>query len=347
MERQDVSRDYLHTCAGLHAQLMRIRYGYAHGINRIEGASAGIRSSRRLTYEDINTIRNNDVWNADVFGYWPSRTEIESALESTTWDFWNLPKREDEAIEHLFQVFRQIEPVSVILRFAVPKHYGIISPPVEHVLGLGSFRRHTDRYHAYLAELRKLRDIRGFANAANVDMALWVLQVGVLDGLLRTHLPEKNYKALKEGFEQDSELREIWAGNLTRRLFSNIPRADLAEALLKTDICLAGQIAGIEFEWSVKKFLGAGPDDKLGELVYGRLPQRVREIYQDGRAATRICIRCKEAVRTRNRAVHSHQALKNEEVVRLIECTSSVSGLPPKIQFFGLYFEHEYGISLG
>ena len=284
-------RDYLHICRDLHAQVTEIRYGRAQDLTGIENAVAGIRSKRRLTYDDIERIRDGQVWNADVFGHWPSRTEVESILKSTEWDFWNLPKREKKAISSLLLVFRQIELVSVILRFVVPRHYGIMSPPVEKVLGLGPFRRHTDEYRAYLKNLRQIRDDRCFDTTADVDMALWVLQLGVLDNTLADHLPKNQYRALQDGFRQDSKLREIRVGNLTRQLFSDMPRAELAEALLATNVELAGQIAGIEFERSVRLLTQAGASDKLRDLVNDRLPDRIRDACKDEHESTRMFCR--------------------------------------------------------
>ena len=293
-------------------------------LNRIEDATAKVRSSRQLTYDDIEKIRDSTIWDANVFGYWPPRAAVESRLEATKWDFWNLPKREDEAIADLLQVFRQIEPVSVILRFVVPQHYGILSPPVEKVFGLGAFRRHSEKYRAYLENLREVKRDRGFENAADVDMALWVLQVGVLDGLLSTCLPTGEYEALKDGFKQDSKLREIRVGNLTRQLFTDMSRLELAEALLVTNIELAGQIAGVEFERCVKHLTRAAANDKLGPLVNGLLPDLIREVCRDSHLSTKLIVGSKEAVRTRNKAVHPGQIPRKEEVERLIEATKEV-----------------------
>lgn len=93
MERRGaISGDYLHGCRDLHARVTRIRYGRMQNLAAIEEAAAGIRSSRRLTYDDIEGIRDGRIWNADAFGYWPPRNEIESILESQEWDFWNLPR---------------------------------------------------------------------------------------------------------------------------------------------------------------------------------------------------------------------------------------------------------------
>ena len=319
------SRDYLHICRDLHARVTEIRYGRAQNLERIEDAAAGVRSSRRLTYDDIEGIRDSEIWNADVFGYWPPRSEIESILESTEWDFWNLPKRESKAISSLLRIFRQIEPVSVILRFIVPEHYGILSPPVEKILGIGPFRRHLERYQVYSDSLRKLRKSRGFEAAADVDMALWVLQLGVLDRLLETDLPEEEYRNLRKGFEQDSQLREIRVGNLTRQIFEDMSRTDLAEALLETNVELAGQIAGIEFERCVKRLTQAASDAVLQELVDDDLPALIREIRQDTRRSTEIITNCKDARKTRNRAVHLDPPPTKGQVERLIKAMKEVA----------------------
>ncbi len=315
-EREEASpAHYLHRCLDLHPKVTEIRYGRTYDLRRIEGEVGVIRSSRQLTYDDIERIRNSDVWNADVFGYWPARSEVESILKSTEWDFWNLPKKEEKAIESLFSLFRQIEPVSVILRFIAPEHYGILSPPVETVLGLGPFRSHPDRYRAYLKNLRKIRDAGQFKTAADVDMALWVLQLGVLEGLLSRCLPNEEHRCLKEKFRRDTKLREIRAINLTRQLFSSdVSRAELAEALSggdeQSDVELAGQIAGIEFERLARQLVGARPNERLMDLVRCNLPALVDPDLH---------LRCINAVRIRNRAVHSAlDLLRREEVARLI-----------------------------
>ena len=197
-----------------------MRHGRGQDLFRIEDETDNVQSSCRLTYDDIEKIRNSRIWNADTFGYWPSRSEVESVLESTEWSFRTLPEEEEKVIGDLLETFHQIELVSVILRFVVPEHYGIMSPPVEKVLGIGPFRKHSERYLAYLDNLREIRHARNFRSAAEVDMALWVLQVGILDdGLLKRDLSDDEYESLLSGFRNDSRLREIRVGNLSRQLF--------------------------------------------------------------------------------------------------------------------------------
>ena len=323
------SADYLHDCLALHGQLAEIRYGRGQNLFEIENEIAGVRSRRKLAYGDVEAIRNSRIWNADKFGYWPSRSEVESALESQEWKFQALPDGEDTAIEKLLAVFHQIELVSVILRFAAPEHYGIMSPPVEKVLGIGPFRRHSEKYRAYLKNLREIRDAKDyFRSAAEVDMALWVLQVGVLDGglLQRRSLSDKDCEYLREeceslrrGFENDSKLREIRVGNLARQFFVDdgnavcrLSRVALSEALLLTDFVLAGQIAGIEFERILRKCTGE-TSYHLWKIVDTHA-LRLHQIFPTIKPGF-----WKRAVTTRNQAVHHDPPPTKERVEELIK----------------------------
>ena len=122
---------YLYRCFLLHGQLRSIYYRKSprQDVGEIERRLEGVKSNKRLRYEDLEQIVNPDVWDAEDFGYWPPRRELEQSLESRTWDFWNQPKNEEDLIQGLLEVFHQIELVSVVLRFIVPKHFGIMSPP--------------------------------------------------------------------------------------------------------------------------------------------------------------------------------------------------------------------------
>ena len=219
--------DYLHTCLGLHPTLMEILYDRESikrkGIKRIEDAAASIREKGQILYEDIEKIVDQDVWNADLFGYWPKSQEIEETLKSKKWNFKSLPAHEGEVIKDMYSIFHQIEIVSVILRFIMPKEYGIISPPVEKVLGINSFGNHRmssenlhlDKYSTYLKDLREIKKERKFDRVADVDMALWVLQMGILE----RRFEASKCKKILQNFRKDSKLRAVQARNLTMYLF--------------------------------------------------------------------------------------------------------------------------------
>ena len=320
-------KDYLHTCLALHSDLTEILYGRRQDIRRIEDATAEIRESRQLTYEDIEKILDRDIWNADMFGYWPKRQDIESILKSKIWNFKDLPGRQDDVITDMYSVFRQIEPISVILRFVMPEEYGIISAPVEKVLGMNYFGSyeihpeysHLEKYKIYLCDLRSLRKERDFDRVADVDMALWVLQIGVLERRFKDHEDQEILRRLREDFRQDSKLREIQARNLTKHLFrpDTMHRLDLAEALLSSDLQFAGQIAGIEFERSIKRKTKANPKDGLRNEVEKFCRGKPYNIRSD----------CEADLNTRNRAAHPDPKppLDRMEIENLVNITRQIS----------------------
>lgn len=83
-------------------------------------------------------------------------------------------------------------------------------------------------------------------------------------GLLRDLVPADNYEVLRGDFERDAQLRAMRVADLTRPLFEDLSRRDLADALLVSAegdqgrVDLAGQIAGIEFERLVTRIARRG-----------------------------------------------------------------------------------------
>ena len=295
--------DYLHTCLRLHGDLTELLYGKRQDLTAVEQASARIRSSRRLTFDDIQLIADSPHWNPRKFWRWPPAHEIEAAL-TQPWDFWHLPKYEERIIPKLLEVFKFIEPVSVLLRFIVPEHYGILSPPVEKALEVVPAATPVAKYLHYLRDLRTLRDSRGFSTAAEVDMALWVLQRGVLSGILPDSAP------LAAAHAADTELRGIRCRNLAEGLFGEIARLDLAEALLPLNIQLAAEIAAIEFEREVGRFAHTTADDDLRDVI--------RRLNDDGGINGVTHGQWQAARRLRNNALHANRVLSRQEVERLI-----------------------------
>ena len=104
-------------------------------------------------------------------------------------------------------------------------------------------------------------------------------------------------------------------------------RLELAEALVATDVRTAGQIAGIEFERSMKQLVGAIPDEALGKAV--------DEFCQDHPSLDiEFEFSCKMAVKTRNRAMHPGRtpALTRQEVERLIAAVREVEQMLERTQ---------------
>ncbi len=311
--------DYLHRCLAFHGDLTESHYRRRQDLRSVETAAKKIRSdpANSFTYEDLETIINPAFWDGAEFWRWPSREDVEADLRNGTWDFWNLPKNEVSLLERLITLFRFIEPVSVILRFVVPQDYGIFSAPVNKVLEVRQGNSLVETYRNYLADLRTLRDKKGFQSAAEADMALWVLQFGVLDG----RLPDPERTELLEAFEADADVRTIRVKNLSDRLFRDFTRVELAEALRYENRTLAAQLAGIEFEAMVRK---RGRNKEHEEDLF----KIIERLGQQGQIGTHTKSHWHHARVTRNRAIHEDGRLDDRAVLNLISQITT----PPEVK---------------
>ena len=300
---------YLHECARLHVDLTSRLSKQPQDIEAVEKVGARVRKRGALRYEDIEAIVKSPHFSAGTqFWTWPGRDEVVSALAGKKLDLWNLPKNERTLIKKLRSVFKTTDAVSVILRFVAPRDYGILSAPVEHVLGIQPSTSSTERYLAYLKDLRSIRDEYKFEAAARVDQALWTLQVGVHGGIL----PDTDH--LKEAHAKDRFLRSLRVKNLADTLFGEMPRLELADALAGSRPGLAGLFAAIEFECAVRDYSNATPGEELVDVIRDCAPDHLRDHWQWCRSR-------------RNHSVHGRH-LNHLEVKELIQQTRNVLTLP-------------------
>ena len=301
------ARNYLHSCFELHGKVTKLRYGKVQRLDLVERDVQDILRKGGGLWDVIRTIHDHPKFGADMFGFLPPQVERE--LKESEWhNAWRkLPH--EKLVAALHCTFRQIEPASMVLRFLDPERYGIMSAPVAAILGVRPKRNPTATYDAYLRSLRDLRGERRFRRVADVEMALWALQVGVRDGLL----PHEKAHALRQNYEEDTALRQLATRNLIVQLFSENSKLDVAEALLSTDVEVAGQLAGIEFEQLVGKRVRKlrRAQDSLEELI---------DCFSDERFRNR----CHKARDIRNRATHKPRSVTREEIVFLIDVAREI-----------------------
>ena len=306
---------YLHECLALHPQVTELRYGKVERLDEVEGLVRRVLADGGELWDAIHAIYNNGgAFDAHMFGAL-AEEPIEKALKAKTWHRRWRTLAEHELIKGLLHVFVQIEPVSMVLRFVDPERFGIQSPPVADLLGVRLRRKSKDTYQRYLRSLRELGCERGFRRVADVEMALWALRLGVVEG----RLPAEICEPLRKCYEKDVRLRQLQTRNLTVHLFSEQDRLDLATLLLGTDdaVAIAGQIAGIEFEQRVGKAVGVAkrgngaPESSLNSMI-NALPDP---------ALRPDCHRAREI---RNLAIHSPDCVEREEVEFLIKTARKV-----------------------
>lgn len=317
--------DLLHECFERHGEVSRARYGSRQDLGAIERLSARVVEAGRLTFQDVEAIKDAGFWHGGTFWQWPTHEEFKDRCETGAVEgLWILPKRENAVVDELLRVFRHIEPVSVVLRFVYPERFGILSAPVEKILEIGPAHRPREKYLKYVKDLRSLQRKRGFNTTAEVDMALWVMGE-IIDASrsgsewLRGVVPESDRWI--RAFWDDRTLREIRVANLTSSLFGTMTMAQFAEALLPDDarrtkddqIHLAGRIAAIEFESAVMQAFRSSDrhgDDREG---HESLAKAVRTIPMSEETRDQWT----RSVRIRNAAVHGGD-LERKDVEELI-----------------------------
>jgi hypothetical protein len=141
----------------------------------IERSVRHLRREARLSYADLVHFESSHYWWFEKFWVFPPEHQMGPHLKLRKFNFWALPNREADVITLLYEAFRSIELVSIILRFIKPENYGIISLPVERVLDVRRGSDAVEIYLNYLGDLRTIKKHYGFERIADADMALWVV----------------------------------------------------------------------------------------------------------------------------------------------------------------------------
>ena len=313
MTSQTRSTRYLQTCLELHAKLGRVFKQGGQKLTRLEevGRSVAV-DGRKLTYSKAKAIVVGELWAGGGWYRFPDKAIIEPALnrhaaELQVWRLRQNPQFLRETLDALLQVFKNIEVVSVLLRFMVPEHCAILSPPVERLLQTRRLGSIQESYESYLADLRQIGTAHGLDRIADVDMALWTLQVGVLDGRLGGIIDERQLKSLGRNSRKDGILQRVRRRNMVEPLASEEHDwSELAEAFRERNVTLAAVLAGVELErrirvWRDRASVTTDTDD-LYAVIDGL------ETDDDTKAQLH------RARKVRNRAVHPHQG--NTDIAR-------------------------------
>lgn len=179
------------------------------------------------------------------FSTWWKMPEIsDEDLIKLKGKFKNLEPKCKDAIDGLFDIIKNIEIVSCILRFIDPKNYAILSAPVENLLNIRG-KNPVAKYLYYLKDLSELRAEYKFRQIAEVDVALWIL-TNIINYEKLREKPEFNL--IYEKYSHSTNpVKKIMTRNSLLKIKDEIPlyKADL---LLESDPRLAGILACVELE---------------------------------------------------------------------------------------------------
>ncbi|MDI6844950.1 MAG: hypothetical protein QME28_02310 [Candidatus Saccharicenans sp.] len=273
----------------LYQEVAILKYGGTLDFDRLERYMEPV----RLGQEEFSRRHLEALQLDHLFPAWWKLPELkEDELEAMKSIFKNPGPKNEKVIQKLFDIFKNIEILSCLLRVICPQHYGIYSAPVENLLAIRA-ETPLKKYLIYLDNLTELQEAYGFKRIADVDMALFALCCLLNEEYLRQN---PDYHEIYTNYLQNpNPIKKISARNALQRLRQeNISCLELAECFLEIDPEIAGFLAGKELESTVnnllleekgrsglKKFKLASMPEKLEELVLRKvISDRVKEDMQ-------------------------------------------------------------------
>jgi hypothetical protein len=166
----------LKLCKACSDDHFRGKFGRVPSFDKLESIFRVLKGTdKSLSYNLIRKMSSNRYWSFNEFWMIPSWWHYRKHVKKTKELFKDISRNERQVVSVLYGIFKNIEVVSIILRFIDPKDYGIISPPVRCALGLKAKDNYVDEYLDYLSVLRLYAKEYGFGRAADADIALWTL----------------------------------------------------------------------------------------------------------------------------------------------------------------------------
>lgn len=250
-----MTKNYLHDCLEQFPEVSKKRWGKGKPFDlRALQEKVQDLQSQKVKIGDIHQrfeqhFKETKDWWFDKYWLIPPLGDL-SQEEERKISFHELNEggsKEKKAIQNLLKAFRHIELVSIILRFIRPESFGILSPPVEHVLELRRGRNAVETYLNYLRNLRRIRneDKYKLHTVAEVDMALWVLEH-------KCHVEEMKDERIEKEFQKDEFMTRLRAENLAAPL-GDISLGRRAIAFHTIDNDLAALIGCYALEKYVKE----------------------------------------------------------------------------------------------
>lgn len=222
------------------------RWGQILQLEKLEKVFKPIKDGKKeLSLNHLKTV--GEDW--AFLNWWKMPTIREKDLEPFRGVFVDLGTQNKRIIGKLYDLLKNIEIVSCILRFIDPQNYGIMSPPVENILSVKGKDR-IEKYLNYLEDLEDLKEEYDFQRIADVDMALWALANIINYSELKHHPVFSN---IYDEYDQTANpIKKIMARNSLEQIKEEEPLYK-AELFFDSDFVTAGLIAGRVLDLYVKE----------------------------------------------------------------------------------------------
>jgi hypothetical protein len=217
--------------------------GRRQDLSQVEDHVSQARHEWKVDRRVLEIIEDPDSgW--DYPKWWPRLSaQLEEPIPLPTHIYSQQGKR--GAVKSLHEAIKNIEIVSVILRFICPDGFGIFSPPVESFLCLSALSNPVESYVRYLDVLKRfVEHYKVLTRVADIDMALWSAAHLSLDPA---------YAPLVQEMQTDEFLQEVRLANLVVGLGrfwrrTGLQRIALARVMLEHDFVVASVIGARMYE---------------------------------------------------------------------------------------------------
>lgn len=216
------------------------KYGNFVNYEKIEKDLMELKEGVALTYNHLMIISDVKNWPSFKKWYiWPETGRLINGLKGikkrlfvplNDYDNQNNIKQKEidtELFSELFNVFKSIGLVSIILRFIDPVHYGMYSPPVAHFLNSPRGSSYLEEYLKYLETLRETQKTISFNKVAHVDMVIWTVSKK------EEYELEINDKDLDNFYTHIKDITENNPSNVTIAQLESKTRLEEAKLLFK------------------------------------------------------------------------------------------------------------------
>jgi hypothetical protein len=248
-EKQDCHR--LRELFDLFPEATRYLFGKEQSLEKIENLLSPVKDGKEsFSMKHLLIIEDKDkkFWH---FSHWGSFPHFDDNQFYEISKILKIRKHKKECITQLYKFFKNIEHVSVILRFIDPDNYGIFTPPVEKILETKRSYNPIQTYLNYLDDLETIRkSCSNFPRIADIDVAIWVLsnlvrkeRSGLIKDYIEKWAPEHYYKIKDFLLRPNSLIKKLKVINTPDDIWEEEP-LDKARMLFEKDLFAAGLIAG-------------------------------------------------------------------------------------------------------
>ncbi|MGO8792773.1 MAG: hypothetical protein ACLQVL_36035 [Terriglobia bacterium] len=223
--------------------------GRCQALSQVEDELCQARHEWKVDREVFRIIEISDAW--DYPKWWPCLSDqFEESIALPT--HINSEEGRRKAVGSLYSAVKNIEIVSVVLRFMWPDAFAIFSSPVASFLCIFPSPKPAESYMNYLNVLKEFKEhFKVLDRVADIDMALWSAAHLSLD---------PRYASLREEMQTDEYLCEVRVRNLAVGLAgfwrrTAMQRLVFARALLDWDYVVASVIAARLYESVLRELM--------------------------------------------------------------------------------------------